>query len=132
MSKPEISVFYVSIFERRELRETIEKIYTTACQENWDSEGASAIISTSRNTALSLVGLLPQNMNEPEISSTPHGEIDFDWINDGREMLTLSICPDGSLAWSAQYEHFTCQGDSPWKQELSCPLECCLQHFCQD
>ncbi|MCY4148192.1 MAG: hypothetical protein OXF73_02345 [Gammaproteobacteria bacterium] len=117
-------------FEKN-LQETINKIYENNCKENWDNGGAKAITSVCKDTALLIVGLLPHNISEPDITPTPHGEIDFDWINDDREMLTLSICQEGSLAWSAQYDKFTCQGDSPWERELPCPLICCLQNFCK-
>ncbi|MCY4304016.1 MAG: hypothetical protein OXC62_04425 [Aestuariivita sp.] len=122
----------IHLLQRNKLKKNIGEIYTKTCKEDWDSEGAAAITVISRDTALLLIDLLPQNINKPEISPTPHGEIDFDWSNDRQEMLTVSICPNGSLAWSAQYEHFTCQGDAPWSQKLPCPLECCIQHFCED
>ncbi len=119
------------VFEQ-ELRKEINAIHKGKCRKNWDGEGAAAITSDCRDTALLIVDLLPHNISKPDIAPTPHGEIDFDWINDDREMLTLSICPKGFLAWSAQYDDYTCQGDAPWNREIPCPLDCCFQNFCQD
>ncbi len=44
-------------------------------------------------------------------------------------MFTLSICPEGKLAWASLFDDFTCRGTAVWKGELPCPVGCCLQKF---
>lgn len=112
-----------------DLKQQIQEIYARTNQENWDGENAEPISKEALGSALQLVELLPFQIFDPDITPTPHGEIDFDWISESEDMLTLSICPDGSLAWSAQFEDYSCRGAAALKGGLPYPLKCCLQNF---
>ncbi len=111
------------------LKKQIRDLSQLTVTNNWDGDDAVAVSQSTIENALTLVDLLPIGVDEPEIAPTPHGEIDFDWMDETRTMLTISVCPDGGLAWAARCEDFNCRGKTPCVDNLPPPLLCCLQRF---
>ena len=115
--------------ERIDLKERIRKLLRTAGLDNWDGEGALAVSEAAVNVALVLADKLPDDIDDPDVSATPHGEVDFDWMEGRCAMLTISIDSDGTLAWAALFDEYRSRGTARWTGELACPVECCLRHL---
>ncbi len=115
--------------ERPELKRQIQDVGQRAGEENWDDDNAAAVSSLAVQQALRLADLLPADVDDPEVAPTPHGEIDFDWMNTDREMLTVSVDANGAVAWAAEINGLSCRGTFATVNELPCPLECCLRPF---
>lgn len=82
------------------LVEEIEALAEKTIEEGWDGEGTSAVEKETIVMAEHLVRFFPLFEIDPEISATPHGEIDFDWIIDKKLMLTVSACPSKEVAFA--------------------------------
>ena len=50
-----------------------------ASKPDWDGEDAFPLDPSTVSVAKQLAGLLPRFRQPPEVSASPHGEIDFDW-----------------------------------------------------
>jgi len=115
--------------DRPELKRQIQDIGRKAGKEGWDDDNAAPVSSLAVQQALKVADLLPTDIDDPEVASTPHGEIDFDWMNENREMLTLSIDANGAVAWATEINGSSCHGAFAEVSELPCPLECCLRQL---
>ena len=79
------------------LRETWQQ-----CQQpNWDGDGAEAISTETHEVARRLLESLPSDMPLPNISAEPDGQLNFEWYQAPRRLLSVSIRADGTLYWAA-------------------------------
>ncbi|MBC8116378.1 MAG: hypothetical protein H7062_18470 [Candidatus Saccharimonas sp.] len=79
------------------LRETWQR-----CQEpNWDGEGAEAISMETHEIALRLLESLPSDMPLPSITAEPDGQLNFEWYQAPRRLLSASISSVGTVYWAA-------------------------------
>ena len=115
---------------RPKLKRQIQDIASKAREENWDGDNAAAVLSEVVQNAMQLADLLPADIVEPEVSPTPHGEIDFDWMNADREMLTLGVDVNGEVAWAAELNSSSSRGILTEMNKLPSLLEGYLQPFC--
>ena len=69
--------------------ETDEDVYST--------QGLS---QETADKAKSLLQHFPFNTSEPAISATAQGELDFDWCAESGAMLTISVGPEGDIAFA--------------------------------
>ena len=113
----------LSFSERHEIKESLRELLESAGEENWDGEGALPILPENVEIAESVVDLFPSSGFLPEVSATPHGEIDFDWIISKDIMLTLSVCPTGKIAYSGI---FNIEGNEEWSSQLPSGVVCWL------
>ncbi len=116
--------------DRPELKRQIQDIGHRAGEENWDGDNAAAVLPPVVQHAMQLADLLPADIVDPEVSPTPHGEIDFDWMNADREMLTLGVDVNGEVAWAAELNRSSSRGILTEMNELPSLLEGYLQPFC--
>ena len=115
--------------ERSNLKKRIQDIGRNAAEKNWDGEGAEAVSELAVENALKIASCLPADIEDPETYAGSDGEIDFDWENQERELLTFSFHSDGETAWSAELKEFSSRGIFRRLDGLPCLLECCLRHF---
>ena len=79
------------------LRETWQR-----CQEpDWDGEGAEAISTETHEVALRLLESLPGDMPLPSITTEPDGQLNFEWYQAPRRLLSVSISSIGTVYWAA-------------------------------
>jgi len=116
--------------DRPELKRQIRDIASKAKEENWDGDNAAAVPPSAVQHALQLADLLPADIVDPEVTPTPHGEIDFDWMNADREMLTLGVDANGEVAWAAELNSASGRGILKEMNELLSLLKGYLQPFC--
>lgn len=113
----------LSLSERCEIRESARELLASAGEENWDGENALPILPETVKIAEDVVDLFPSSGFLPEVSATPHGEIDFDWVISKDIMLTVSVCPAGKIAYSGI---FNIQGSEEWNDQLPSDVVCWL------
>lgn len=95
-------------------------------EENWDNEGALALGSDTVLLAQQIIGEFPTDINEPEVSVTPHGELDFDWTLSPSKIVTVSACPTGEIAFAAMIDNTRARGREVWNGHLPLVLGACF------
>ena len=116
--------------KREELQRKVERLLESAGTDNWDGEGALPLSTDTVTIAKALIGKLPDLAtypSEPEVSATPHGEVDIDWSVDDGSMVTVSVCPDGNIAFSGLFPIAQVSGRAEWTGELPRLVSCCLE-----
>ncbi len=86
---------------RLALRITLREICQQCQQPNWDGEGAEAISTETHEVALRLLDSLPSGIPMPAVSAEPDGQLNFEWYQASRRLLSASICSNGTLYWAA-------------------------------
>ena len=72
-------------------------------ERNWDGENADPVTPESVSAALRVVEELPSDVETPELSVDPEGNIEFDWHLDNGTMFTISVGSTGDVAISGLY-----------------------------
>ena len=80
---------------------TLRATWQQCQQPNWDGDGAEAISSETHEVARRLLESLPSDMPLPSISAEPDGQLNFEWYQAPRRLLSVSISADGTLYWAA-------------------------------
>lgn len=115
---------------RSELKSEIHEMARAASQQNWDGEDAMPIELRTERFAQEVADQLPAYIEDPDVSVTPHGEVDFDWIVSTKTMLSVSACPDGNLAFAGLFEgNARVDGIEPWTGELPSLIKGCFERF---
>lgn len=70
--------------------------------------------------AKKIVGLLQSYESIPDVSVGPHGEIDFDWMESKDWSLTMSVCPNGEVAFAGIFD---IKGSQVHDENYRLPLE---------
>ncbi len=72
------------------------------CQQpNWDGDGAEAISTETHDVARRLLESLPRDMPLPSVSAEPDGQLNFEWYQAPRRLLSASVNSQGTLYWAA-------------------------------
>lgn len=93
------------------------------CKEaNWDGEGADAVEREAYQTAYLLIEALPSGVPSPTIAAEPDGHLSFEWYKHSRQLLSVSVSPDGTLYWAAlvgsEDPRGSCQFDGEFPRTL--------------
>lgn len=104
--------------ERDSYKRQIAELLSQAGKEDWDGEGAAALSKDTITKACALVDLFPSYASGADISASPHGEIDFDWHMDNGAMLTISVGPEGDIAFAWLHGESVLNGKEPWTGQL--------------
>ncbi|MEX0819229.1 MAG: hypothetical protein WD070_06540 [Pirellulaceae bacterium] len=83
------------------LLKTLEETCQGCQQPNWDGEGAEAISTETQEVARRLLESLSRDMPLPSISAEPDGQLNFEWYQAPRRLLSVSISSSGTLYWAA-------------------------------
>ena len=112
-----------------QLQRKILDLLERAGKENWDGEGARAISEETANIAQKIVIEFPSGIEEPDISASPRGDIDFDWVAKEDVMLTISVVSSGKIVFALMLGDLHLSGTEPWKGNLPEFLDCCFEHL---
>ncbi len=104
--------------EKLSVKKSINSFLRTAGKEDWDGEGALPVVSETVRIAEELVDFFPVFIDPPEVSASPQGEIDFDWVESREIMLTVSVCPSGEIAFAGIFNGLRMLGRKPWEDEI--------------
>jgi len=66
----------------------------------WDGYKAMPISIESAESAEKFILALPQSIPVPEISPEPDGELSLDWVKTKRSVFSLSMGPNGRMAYA--------------------------------
>ena len=111
------------------LKQDVGKLLEKAREENWDGEGAVALSPHTVEIAQQLIDKFPSYIAEPDVSASPHGEIDFDWANSQNAMLTVSVEPSGKIAFAFLSGNTRVRGSEEWKRVLPKFMECAFREI---
>lgn len=101
-------------YARPAIKRAVNKLLETAGRANWDGEDALAVAPETVRLAERLADLFPGSVEPPDVSASPHGEIDFDWVASKNVMLTLCVCPSGEIAFAGLFNGSEIHGEEPW------------------
>lgn len=97
-------------------RRAINKLLETAGRADWDGEDALAVAPETVRLAEKFADLFPGSAEPPDVSASPHGEIDFDWCASKNVMLTVCVCPSGEIAFAGLFDGSEIHGKEPWAE----------------
>ena len=120
--------------EREKIKTEVYDLLKEAGTDNWDGEGALGLDARTVTVAQQLVDKLPSYIPKPDVTATPHGEVDFDWVIDSDLMLTVSVGPSNEIAFAGLFHGARLNGREPWMGMLPQFVHCCLErlHDSQD
>lgn len=101
-------------YARPAIKRAVNELLETAGRANWDGEDALAVAPETVRLAERLADLFPGSVEPPDVSASPHGEIDFDWVASKNVMLTLCVCPSGEIAFAGLFNGSEIHGEEPW------------------
>ena len=111
-------------FYRRDkllLNAKIDTAFERAKVEDWDGEGALAVTPQTANIARRLIEFFPAWTHSiTHVSSTPLGEMDFNFSLSNDTLLTIGVCPDGEIDFSGMFREIEIDADGNLPEELSC------------
>lgn len=79
--------------------------------------------------AIAFIDMALSQTSEPEIAVDDDGEVLFEWLNGPREVLTISVGPDGVLNFASLAGPSRFHGVARIGDRLSAPLVTCLAPF---
>ena len=93
----------VAKFDRdsKALLKTLADLAYRCERPGWDEEDAEAITLDTYNVARRFLMALPRDSQLPTINPEPDGQLDFEWYQSPRRLLTVSVCATGTLYWAA-------------------------------
>ena len=83
---------------RQKLKKEVDALLQSAGSEGWDDEGALPVTEELVDIAKQLIDKLPVYVDEPDVSATPQGEIEFGWTIDRHAGLSIGVCPQNKIA----------------------------------
>ena len=110
-------------YERCLLKERICELRELASNEDWDGEGAVPLNLTTVRHAVQFADCLPLNLPPPDVDVSPHGEIDFEWIFSRDAMLSVSLCPDGTIAFAVRLPEERTRSTAIWSGDVPISLD---------
>lgn len=117
------------LWNRESLKRDVLALAAETSEEGWDDEGALALSSETVAIASDLADLIPLNAPKPDVDATPHGEIDFDWTIEPGLGVTISVGPEGDIAFAGTFRGAELSGKEPWTGALPGFVECCLDRL---
>jgi len=96
-----LSQRYTATQYNHNLEDLLAEAITPAITKEWVYEGNSEITDEVILLAKSFLEALPPQYQNPDITPEPDGHIMLEWFTSKRQLLTISINPDGRLHWSA-------------------------------
>ena len=112
--------------ELKKIGEQVRHLLEIAGEDNWDGEGAQALDPETAKIANEMAAQLPAGIGEPDVTATPQGEVDFDWIVSSTNMMTISACPTQEVAFAAMFENARARDRIGWDGRFPVLLSACL------
>ncbi len=100
------------------LQNTLRETWQSCQQPDWDGDGAEAISAETYEVARCLLASLPRDMPLPSISAEPDGQLNFEWYQAPRRLLSASISAEGTLYWAALISSEDPRGSCPFVDQF--------------
>jgi hypothetical protein len=78
-------------------------LYFECREPNWGGEAESCVNGTVLGLAEQFIRSLPKCTQMPDISPEPDGSLYFEWFQQPRRIMSLSIDAQGLVSWAALY-----------------------------
>lgn len=88
-------------FSNYPLHDQLIEVFENASLPNWDGKGSMPVDRKTLILAKELVESLPMAYRTPTICGEPDGHVELEWYVHPRQILTVSVNPDGRLHWAA-------------------------------
>ncbi len=85
---------------------------------NWDGYGASPVIPETLDLARRLAFALPFDIPLPSVGAEADGHLTFEWYEGPRNVLSLSVSPEGLLCYAAHIGQSKRSGTEPFNGRL--------------
>jgi hypothetical protein len=70
-------------------------------EPNWDGYNADGVMAETVALVREIIRLMPDDLALPSLSAEPDGHVSMEWIEGQHQRLSVSISPNGSLAYAA-------------------------------
>ena len=117
--------------DRLLLKDKVFELQNVASSANWDGEGAVPLSRKTVSYATQFVDRLPETLPQPDVGASPHGMIDFEWTLSRETMLSVSMCPDGTIAFAALFPGEKTRSSAVWSEEIPDSLKAALKRLQQ-
>ena len=94
--------------------EELRMAYHEFASENWDGYGALPVSKESYLLAEHFLKALPLGTKNPVVGAEPDGQLTLEWYQSPRQLLSLSISPDGTLHYAALFGSSKSYGSEPF------------------
>ncbi|MCM0083937.1 hypothetical protein L4X63_20350 [Geomonas sp. Red32] len=81
----------------------LQAIYSECKDKNWDGYGAFPVLEETYQAARLFLIALPLGSRMPSIGAEPDGHVTFEWYHAPRQVLSISIAPDGMLHYAGLF-----------------------------
>jgi len=95
--------------DRETMRRMIE-IAVDCARDDWDGEGGAALSTASFLSARRFLEALPSDLQMPEVSVDPAGEMVFEWTSAPGRVFSISFGAGGKLTYAGLFGPSTTHG----------------------
>ncbi len=122
----------VDDLSRGSLKNRILELQEMASDKNWDGEGAAPLDQVTVSHATQFVDCLPVGLPRPDVDVSPHGTIDLEWVLSRQAMLSVSICPDNTIAFAARFPGERIRSSTDWSKAIPDSLMVAIKRLQQE
>ncbi len=88
----------------------LSEMGTEKSAPNWDGYGASPVTAEAVNHAMNFISILPNSVPSPTVGAESDGEVTIEWYQAPRQVLSVSVSPDGQLSYAALIGNYRSHG----------------------
>lgn len=114
---------------QKALKQEVQNLLEKNAVEDWDGEGALPLSADTVTIAQELVELFPACLGRPDVSASPHGEIEFDWAGPNSGMFTVGVCPTREIGFAALFHDAHVSGSQLWDGRMPRFIEYCFERM---
>lgn len=104
--------------DRSALLKTLREICQSCRDTHWDGENAEAVSPETGDIARRFLESLPRAAPLPNLSPEPDGQLNFEWYQAPRRLLTVSVGASGTLYWAALMDSEDPRGSCPFVDQF--------------
>jgi hypothetical protein len=101
------------IFGNQKVIGELAKVCSECQTDNWDGDGAQAVLPMTVKYALAFIQALPFGIECPTVGVEPDGHITFEWYRHPRWILSISVSPEAMLYYAGLFGISKVNGAEP-------------------
>jgi hypothetical protein len=102
------------VFGSQSTVSALATIYDQCKADNWDGDGALAVLSATAIYAREFVQALPFGIEKPSVGVEPDGHITLEWYRHPRWTASISVAPEGKLYYAGLFGISKVNGTEPF------------------